>query len=236
MVTTRVLVIEDDVSIQEVLRYSLVQAGFNVQIVGSAEEAQKAVASVLPDVVLVDLMLPGMSGSAFARQLRQNPRTRELPMIMVTARADESDRVAGLEIGADDYLPKPFSPRELVARIRAVLRRRAPQHSGDLIELGRLKLDPAAHTVTLDGGEIEIGPTEYKLLHYLMSHPNRVFGRQQLLNAVWGDHRFIEERTVDVYVRRLRACLGDDGEELVETVRGVGYKMSARASQTQQQQ
>lgn len=233
--TTRVLVIEDDASIQEVLRYSLVQAGFDVQIVGSAEEAQKAVSQVLPDVVLVDLMLPGMSGSAFARLLRQNPRTRDLPMIMVTARADEGDRVAGLEIGADDYLSKPFSPRELVARIRAVLRRRAPQHSGEIIEFDRLKLDPAAHTVMLDGRELDIGPTEYKLLHYLMSHPGRVFGRQQLLNAVWGDHRFIEERTVDVYVRRLRACLGDDGEELVETVRGVGYKMSLRASQAQQQ-
>jgi len=236
-VTTKVLVIEDDASIQEVLRYSLVQAGFNVQIAESAEEAQKLIAHVLPDVVLVDLMLPGMSGSTFARQLRQNPRTRELPMIMVTARADESDRVAGLEIGADDYLPKPFSPRELVARIRAVLRRRAPQHSGETIEHDRLKLDPMAHTVTLDGRELDIGPTEYKLLHYLMSHTGRVFGRQQLLNAVWGDHRFIEERTVDVYVRRLRACLGDDGEDLVETVRGVGYKMSSisssRSSQAQ---
>ena len=234
--TTRVLVIEDDASIQEVLRYSLVQAGFDVEIVGAAEVAQQSIAKVLPDVVLVDLMLPGMSGSAFARQLRQNPRTRDLPMIMVTARADESDRVAGLEIGADDYLPKPFSPRELVARIRAVLRRRAPQHSGEIIELDRLKIDPAAHTVTLDAREVDIGPTEYKLLHYLMSHPNRVYSRQQLLNAVWGDHRFIEERTVDVYVRRLRACLGDDGDELVETVRGVGYKMSSRATQTQQQQ
>jgi len=236
IVATSVLVIEDDVSIQEVLRYSLVQAGFNVLIAGSAEEAQKTIAHVLPDVVLVDLMLPGMSGSTFARQLRQNPRTKELPMIMVTARADEGDRVAGLEIGADDYLPKPFSPRELVARIRAVLRRRAPQHSGETIEFDRLKLDPMAHTVMLDGREIEIGPTEYKLLHYLMSHPGRVFGRQQLLNAVWGDHRFIEERTVDVYVRRLRACLGDDGEALVETVRGVGYKMSSRAGLARQQQ
>ena len=234
--TTHVLVIEDDASIQEMLRYSLVQAGFNVQIVGTAEEAQQAVSRILPDVVLVDLMLPGMSGSVFVRQLRQNPRTRDLPMIMVTARADESDRVAGLEIGADDYLPKPFSPRELVARIRAVLRRRAPQHSGDVIEFDRLRLDPAAHSVTLDGREIDLGPTEYKLLHYLMSHPGRVFGRQQLLNAVWGDHRFIEERTVDVYIRRLRACLGDDGEELVETVRGVGYKILSRIKQTQQQQ
>lgn len=231
---TRILVVEDDASIQEVLRYSLVQAGFTVEIVGSAEEAQKSIGLVLPDVVLMDLMLPGMSGSAYARQLRQAPRTRDLPLIMVTARADESDRVAGLEIGADDYLPKPFSPRELVARIRAVLRRRAPQHSGEIIELDRLRLDPSAHTVTLDGRQIDIGPTEYKLLHYLMSHSGRVFSRQQLLNAVWGDHRFIEERTVDVYVRRLRASLGDDGEELVETVRGVGYKMSSRSRQTQQ--
>lgn len=231
---TRILVVEDDASIQEVLRYSLVQAGFTVEIVSSAEQAQKSISHVLPDVVLLDLMLPGMSGSAFARQLRQAPRTRELPLIMVTARADESDRVAGLETGADDYLPKPFSPRELVARIRAVLRRRAPQHSGEVIELGRLRLDPSAHTVSLDERQIDVGPTEYKLLHYLMSHPGRVFSRQQLLNAVWGDHRFIEERTVDVYVRRLRASLGDDGEKLVETVRGVGYKMSSHVRQTQQ--
>lgn len=225
---TRVLVIEDDRAIQEVLRYSLVQAGFDVQLVDSAEEGLSVIRQVLPDLLLVDLMLPGMSGTAFARQLRMDQRTRDVPMIMVTARTEEADRVSGLELGADDYVSKPFSPRELVARIRAVLRRRAPQHSGEAMESNGLRLDPATHSVTLEGVLLELGPTEFKLLHYLLSHPGRVFSRQQLLNAVWGDHRFVEERTVDVYVRRLRASLGIEGEELVETVRGVGYKMTTR--------
>lgn len=185
--------------------------------------------SVLPDVLLVDLMLPGMSGTTFARQVRQDARTKDLPLIMVTARADESDRVQGLEIGADDYVTKPFSPRELVARIRAVLRRRAPQHAGDAVEVGGLRLDPAAHNVSYQGRAIELGPTEFKLLNFLLSHPDRVFSRQQLLNAVWGDHRFIEERTVDVYVRRLRAGLGAEAEDLIETIRGVGYKLISSA-------
>ena len=220
-----IVVVEDDLSIQEVLRYTLVQAGFHVQIAASAEEGLGMIRSVLPDVLLVDLMLPGMSGTTFARQVRQDARTRELPLIMVTARADESDRVQGLEIGADDYVIKPFSPRELVARIRAVLRRRAPQHAGDAVEVGGLRLDPAAHSVAYLGRPIELGPTEFKLLNFLLSHPDRVFSRQQLLNAVWGDHRFIEERTVDVYVRRLRAGLGEGAEDLIETIRGVGYKL-----------
>lgn len=222
---TNIVVVEDDPAIQEVLRYTLIQAGFNVQLAGSAEEGLAFVRNVLPDVLLVDVMLPGMSGTTFAKQIRQDPRTRDVPLIMVTARAEESDRVAGLDIGADDYVTKPFSPRELVARIRAVLRRRAPEHSGDVLEAGGLKLDPVSHTVTYENQTLDLGPTEFKLLQYLLSHPGRVFSRQQLLNAVWGDHRFIEERTVDVYVRRLRAGLGPDAEKLVETVRGVGYKM-----------
>ena len=227
---TRVLVIEDDRAIQEVLRFSLVQAGFDVQMVGSAEEGLGVIRQVLPDLLLVDLMLPGMSGTALARQLRLDPRTRDVPMIMVTAKAEEADRVSGLELGADDYVSKPFSPRELVARMRAVLRRKAPQHSGEPLDVGELRLDPGTHVVTLAGTPLDLGPTEFKLLHYLMSHPGRVFSRQQLLNAVWGDHRFVEERTVDVYVRRLRAGLGPSGEELVETVRGVGYKMAVPAA------
>lgn len=220
-----ILVIEDDLSIQEVLRYTLVQAGFQVRIASSAEEGLTAVRQVLPDVLLVDLMLPGMSGTTFAKQVRQDARTKDVPLIMVTARADEGDRVQGLEIGADDYVTKPFSPRELVARIRAVLRRRAPQHSGDVFEVAGLRLDPVAHTVTWLEQPLDLGPTEFKLLQYLLSHPGRVFSRQQLLNAVWGDHRFIEERTVDVYVRRLRAGLGSEAEKLIETIRGVGYKL-----------
>lgn len=220
-----VVVVEDDLAIQEVLRYTLVQAGFDVRIAGSGEEALNMVRTVLPDVLLVDLMLPGMSGTTLARQIRQDSRTRDLPLIMVTARADESDRVQGLDIGADDYITKPFSPRELVARIRAVLRRRAPEHAGDSLDVAGLRLDPTAHAVSYLGRSIDLGPTEFKLLNFLLSHPGRVFSRQQLLNAVWGDHRFIEERTVDVYVRRLRAGLGDGAEDLIETIRGVGYKL-----------
>lgn len=227
-----IVVVEDDLSIQEVLRYTLVQAGFQVQIAGSAEEGLGMIRSVLPDVLLVDLMLPGMSGTMFARQVRQDARTKDLPLIMVTARADESDRVQGLEIGADDYVTKPFSPRELVARIRAVLRRRAPQHAGDAVEISGLRLDPASHSVTYLGRPIELGPTEFKLLNFLLSHPDRVFSRQQLLNAVWGDHRFIEERTVDVYVRRLRAGLGEGAEDLIDTIRGVGYKLIPATAKT----
>ncbi|HQR04549.1 MAG: phosphate regulon transcriptional regulator PhoB [Proteobacteria bacterium] len=227
--TTRILVVEDDDAIREMLGYVLVQAGFEVVPVASAEAGLAAIRGILPDVLLVDLMLPGISGTTFARQIRQDPRTRELPLIMVTARAEEADRIAGLEIGADDYVSKPFSPKELVARIRAVLRRRAPQHSGERIELGPLCLDPVSHTATMMGSPVDLGPTEYKLLHYFLSHPGRVFSRQQLLNGVWGDHRFIEERTVDVSVRRLRACLGAGGEDLIETVRGVGYRLGQRA-------
>lgn len=219
-----VIVIEDDAAIQEVLRYTLVQAGFSVRLVASAEEGLSAVRQVLPDALLVDLMLPGMSGTTLVRQIRQDLRTRDVPIIMVTARVEEADRIGGLETGADDYVTKPFSPRELVARIRAVLRRRAPQHSGDVIEIGALRLDPMAHSISYDGKPLDLGPTEFKLLQYLLAHPGRVFSRQQLLNAVWGDHRFIEERTVDVYVRRLRAGLGADAESLIETIRGVGYK------------
>lgn len=222
-----VLVIEDDDAIRELLRYTLVQAGFEVKLTASAEEGAAAIRGVLPDVLLVDLMLPGMSGITFARQIRQDARTRELPLIMVTARAEEVDRVAGLEIGADDYVTKPFSAKELVARIRAVLRRRAPQHGGQVIDYGPLHLDPSAHQVSWQGQSLDLGPTEFKLLHYLLSQPGRVFSRQQLLNGVWGDHRFIEERTVDVYVRRLRAALGQGAEDLVETVRGVGYRLGA---------
>jgi two-component system phosphate regulon response regulator PhoB len=165
-----------------------------------------------------------MSGLQMARLLRGDQRTRMLPIIMLTARGDEGDRVSGLETGADDYITKPFSPRELVARLRAVLRRRAPQHSGDVIEIDGIRLDPAAVAVTVDGDICALGPTEFKLLRLLMSHPARVFNRGQLLDLVWGDHRFVEERTVDVSIRRLRAAIGSKGETLIETVRGVGYR------------
>jgi two-component system phosphate regulon response regulator PhoB len=220
----KILVVEDEVAIQELLRYSLEQAPFEVLVVTSAEQALAEIRSKLPSIVLLDLMLPGMSGIALARHLRSEARTRELPIIMVTARAEEADRIAGLNIGADDYVTKPFSPKELIARIRAVLRRRAPHLAGDTVEVGRLRLDPQARTVTCNDLPINLGPTEFELLQFLMNHPNRALSRDQLLNALRGDHSFLEDRTVDVYIRRLRAGLGTEGEALIETVRGIGYR------------
>lgn len=226
----RILVVEDEAPIQELLRYALTQASFDVTVVPTAEQALVEIRSELPAVVLLDLMLPGMSGVTLAKHLRQESRTRDMPLIMVTARAEESERVAGLELGADDYVTKPFSPKELVARIRAVLRRRAPHLAGDPVESGPLRLDPEARTVTCDGRPVDLGPTEFELLQYLMNHPGRALSRDQLLNALRGDHSFLEDRTVDVYIRRLRAKLGSHGETMIETVRGIGYKFAAKAA------
>lgn len=225
----RILVIEDEVSIQELLCYSLERAGFEVIAVATAEQGLAEIRSELPSIVLLDLMLPGMSGVALAKQLRSDSRTRDLPLIMVTARAEESDRVGGLDIGADDYVTKPFSPRELKSRIRAVLRRRAPHLAGEPVEIGLVHLDPAARTVTVEGQPVDLGPTEFDLLQYLMHHPNRAMTREQLLNALRGDHKALVDRTVDVYVRRLRGALGPAGEAMIETVRGIGYKLTSTA-------
>lgn len=223
----RVLVVEDDPAIQVLLRFTLEKSGFEVAIVDSAEDGAVALARALPDVVLIDWMLPRMSGLAFARQLRRDARCAHLPIILVTARGEEGDRVEGLESGADDYLVKPFSPRELVARINAVLRRRAPHAAETPLRAGALRLDPGSHEVTLNGLRLDMAPTEFRLLRFLMAHPGRVFSRAQLLDKVWGDHVFIEERTVDVHVRRLRLALGEAGESLIETVRGAGYRLAA---------
>jgi len=223
-IMTRVLVVEDEAAIQELLTVALANAGFDVEVAGSAEEALRSLNQALPEAVLIDWMLPGISGMQLARQLRGGQRTAELPLIMLTARGDEGDRVAGLDTGADDYVTKPFSPRELVARIRAVLRRRMPQHAGSVIELSGVRLDPSALSVTVDGAECQLNPTEYKLLRLLLSQPGRVFNRGQLLDLVWGDHRYVEERTVDVSIRRLRVAMGPRGGDLIETVRGVGYR------------
>lgn len=225
--TPRILVVEDEVAIQELLRYSLEQASFEVVIVDSAEQAMTEIREQLPAMVLLDLMLPGMSGVTLAKRLRGEARTRDLPIIMVTARAEEADRVQGLDVGADDYVSKPFSPKELIARIRAVLRRRAPHLAGDPVHIGPLRLEPASRTVTCDGKAVTLGPTEFELLQYLMTHPNRALTRDQLLNALRGDHRFLEDRTIDVYIRRLRAGLGPVGDQLIETVRGIGYKLTS---------
>jgi len=222
-----ILLVEDEPAIQTLIATNLQRAGHTVLASGDAEHAQRLVHEALPDLILLDWMLPGMSGVDFARRLRADERTREVPIIMLTARTEERDKVLGLETGADDYITKPFSPRELVARIKAVLRRRAPQVTEDVVEIGKLRLDPVTHRVAAAGEPINLGPTEFRLLHYFMTHPERVHSRTQLLDGVWGDHVFVEERTVDVHVRRLRSALEPSGSDaLIQTVRGAGYRLS----------
>ncbi|HXZ92563.1 MAG TPA: phosphate regulon transcriptional regulator PhoB [Burkholderiales bacterium] len=222
-----ILVVEDEPAIQELIAVNLEHAGHHVIRARDAEEALRVVRHALPDLLLIDWMLPGMSGVSLARQLRLSERTRQVPMIILTARAAESDKVLGLEAGADDYVTKPFSPKELVARIKAVLRRRAPQMTDEPVELGGLRLEPATRRVFGDRQPLELGPTEFRLLHFLMTHPERVHSRAQLLDQVWGDHVFIEERTVDVHIRRLRKTLEPSGHDrLIQTVRGSGYRFA----------
>ncbi|MDR0776870.1 MAG: phosphate regulon transcriptional regulator PhoB [Azonexus sp.] len=224
-VTPSILVVEDEPAIQELLAVNLKHAGFLVARAASAEDAWAAIGTVLPDLVVLDWMLPGQSGVALARKIRAEERTRELPIIMLTARVHEEDKVQGLEAGADDYVTKPFSPKELIARVRAVLRRRAPHLAGEAVEIDDLTLNPATHRVVAGGQPLDLGPTEFRLLFFFMTHAERVYTRAQLLDEVWGDHVFIEERTVDVHIRRLRAALESSGHhERVETVRGTGYR------------
>ena len=226
--TTSILVVEDEPAIQELLRLNLEDAGFTVHTVADAESAQAQIRNALPDLILLDWMLPGQSGLAFARTLRSNARTRELPIIMVTARSDEADRISGLEAWVDDYVTKPFSPRELKARIKTVLRRRAPESAQETLTVGNLTLDPATHRVTADGSPVELGPTEFRLLKFFMARPERVHSRTHLLDQVWGDHVYIEERTIDVHIRRLRRALEPYGKaQMLETVRGSGYRLAA---------
>ena len=226
-----VLVVEDESAIAELIAINLRHAGFEVALAVDADQAQAAVDRVLPDLVLLDWMLPGQSGVALAKRWRSDARTREMPVIMLTARAEEADKVTGLDAGADDYLTKPFSPRELMARIRAVLRRKAPEALDSQVEVAGLRLDPATRRVTRhihsESREVKLGPTEFRLLHFLMTHPERVHSRAQLLDRVWGDHVFIEERTVDVHIKRLREALAPvQCSALIETVRGAGYRLT----------
>ena len=225
------LVVEDESAIAELIAINLRHAGFEVIVAADADQAQAAVDRVLPDLVLLDWMLPGQSGIQLAKRWRADPRTREMPVIMLTARAEEADKITGLDAGADDYLTKPFSTRELMARIRAVLRRKAPEALDTAVEVAGLKLDPATRRVTRSVGdqprEVKLGPTEFRLLHFLMTHPERVHSRAQLLDRVWGDHVFIEERTVDVHIKRLREALAPvQCSALIETVRGAGYRLT----------
>ena len=226
-----VLVVEDEAAIAELIAINLRHAGFEVAVAADADAAQRAVDRILPDLVLLDWMLPGQSGVQLARRWRADARTRDRPVIMITARAEEGDKITGLDAGADDYLTKPFSTKELLARIRAVLRRRAPEALDTAVEVSGLRLDPATRRVTRrvaeELREVKIGPTEFRLLHFMMTHPERVHSRAQLLDRVWGDHVFIEERTVDVHVKRLREALAPVlCSGLIETVRGAGYRLT----------
>jgi two-component system phosphate regulon response regulator PhoB len=229
MADTRILVVEDEQPIRDLIAFGLRRAGCDVAL---AEHSQAALASIgdkRPDLVLVDWMLPDMSGLELVRQLRRDSNTRDIPIMMLTARAEEADKVAGLDSGADDYLTKPFSARELLARIQAVLRRSAPAGEAERVEVEGLTLDQAGHRVAAEGKTVPLGPTEYRLLAFLMTHPDRVYSRSQLLDRVWGGNVYVEERTVDVHIRRLRKSLELSGyDRFVQTVRGAGYRFSAQ--------
>lgn len=225
----RVLIVEDEPSIAELIAVNLRHNGFQPTWAEDGVAAQRELDAVLPDAILLDWMLPGQSGVALAKKWRADARTKAIPILMLTARGDEPDKIMGLDAGADDYITKPFSTQEMLARIRAVLRRRAPEQVNDSVTIGELVLDAATHRVSWQGQPLKVGPTEYKLLHFFMKHPERVHSRGQLLDKVWGDHVFIEERTVDVHVKRLREALGVAGA-MVETVRGAGYRLTAQVA------
>ncbi|MCG2594999.1 phosphate regulon transcriptional regulator PhoB [Ramlibacter sp. XY19] len=224
----RILIVEDEPAIAELVAVNLRHNGLSPVWAEDGDSAQRAIDAVLPDAILLDWMLPGQTGLALARRWRADPRTKGIPILMLTARGDEGDKVQGLDAGADDYITKPFSTQELLARIRAVLRRRSPEKADDTVTLAGLSLDAGSYRVTWQGRALKLGPTEFKLLNFLMKHPERVHSRQQLLDKVWGDHVFIEERTVDVHVKRLREALGPSAGALVETVRGAGYRITAQ--------
>ena len=228
--TTSILIVEDEPAIREMVRFALERAGFTCREAGDSERALVAIADRRPDLALIDWMLPGMNGIDLARRLKREDATKELPLIMLTARGEEDDRIRGLEVGADDYITKPFSPRELVARIKAVMRRYQP-HSGDApITVNDLSLDPTSHRVTAGDHVLDMGPTEFRLLLFFMTHAERVYSRTQLLDQVWGSNVYVEERTVDVHIRRLRKALEARAHDrYIQTVRGAGYRFSAKA-------
>lgn len=223
----KILIVEDEPAIAELLAFNVEQAGFIALRAENADVAWQQIRQFTPDLVLLDWMLPETSGVVLAKQLRADARTCDVPIIMLTARGDERDKVLGLESGADDYMTKPFSPRELMARIRAVLRRHIPAMPDEVVALGGVELSPISHRVSADGVSVDLGPTEFRLLQFFMSHPERVYSRTQLLDQVWGTQVFVEERTVDVHIRRLRAALEPvEKGGLIQTVRGSGYRFS----------
>ncbi|MCC5858354.1 MAG: phosphate regulon transcriptional regulator PhoB [Ectothiorhodospiraceae bacterium] len=225
----KILIIEDEAAIREMVEMSLTAAGFQVFQAESGEEGFSLLNEHVPDLILLDWMLPGMSGIDFARRIKKDPLCSDIPVIMLTARGEEEDKVRGLDSGADDFVTKPFSPRELISRIKAVLRRAAPMSSEEVVEVDGLRLDPLSHRVTANDRNLDMGPTEFRLLHFFMTHQERVFTRGQLLDNVWGTNVYVEERTVDVHIRRLRKAIADSGHDrLVQTVRGAGYRFSAK--------
>lgn len=227
MNSNTILVVEDEPSVRDMIGLTLEQAGYDWTSAGDVSEARAKLADYAPSLVLLDWMLPGISGLDYARELRRSEATRELPLILLTARDAEDDKIRGLDVGADDYVTKPFSPRELIARIKAVLRRTGASSEDEMITQGNLSLDTAAHRVSAGEQKINLGPTEFRLLHFFMSHPDRVFSRDQLLDRVWGSNVYIDDRTVDVHVRRLRKALSPHGSDrLIQTVRGAGYRFS----------
>ncbi|MBK1726634.1 phosphate regulon transcriptional regulator PhoB [Halorhodospira neutriphila] len=228
--TGKILIVEDDPAVREMLVSSLERGGFDTTAASDAMQASEKLREAPPELILLDWMLPQVSGVEWARKLKGDEATREIPIILLTARGEEEDKVRGFECGADDYVTKPFSPRELSARIKAVLRRTAPASADDPVEVDGLLLDPVSHRVTGNGQTLEMGPTEFRLLRFFMTHRERVFTRAQLLDHVWGTNVYVEERTVDVHIRRLRKTLAETGHEyLVQTVRGAGYRFSEQA-------
>lgn len=229
MSSKNILIVEDEKPIREMVGFSLGRAGYKVTEAGDISEAFESMAQQLPDLILLDWMLPGASGLELARRLKKDELTRDVPIIMLTARGEEEDKVTGLEAGADDYITKPFSPRELQARIRAVLRRSANEDESGVVRIEGLELDTESHRVSANNAPIDMGPTEFRLLEFFMTHPERVYSREQLLDRVWGRNSFVEERTVDVHILRLRKALAPSGyDAMIQTVRGAGYRLSSR--------
>ncbi len=228
---TKILVVEDEAAVREMICFVLKQSGYDTLEAGDAAEARKHLSSSTPSLILMDWMLPGTSGVELTRELKQDPLTRDIPVFMLTARGEEDDKVRGLECGAEDYVTKPFSPRELAARVKVILRRVAPHATEEMVSTGDLQLDPSSYRVNVGTQEVELGPTEFRLLHFFMTHQDKVYSRSRLLDKVWGTNVFIEERTVDVHIRRLRKALEPHGVDgLVQTVRGAGYRFSERAT------
>ena len=225
-----VLIVDDEAPIREMIAVALEMADYDYIEAADAREAHALIVDKLPDLVLLDWMLPGTSGVELARRLKKDEATADIPIIMLTAKVEEDNKIQGLEVGADDYITKPFSPRELVARLKAVLRRATPPGVDTPIEVEGLTLDPVGHRVTTEEGALTMGPTEYRLLQFFMTHQERVYTRSQLLDQVWGGNVYVEERTVDVHIRRLRKALGDNYDHLIQTVRGTGYRFSTRAA------